>query len=116
MADRQSSGETSPLLEPGDAQGQNSSVPLKTKWAGYQETSRGYLESKQKHYVILALVTLDVAAVLTEILVSLVTCDMGTENEPWVDEVKEATRLCSLVFGCLFLVELILTVWAFGIE
>jgi len=95
--------------------GDSGEIPSKT-WAERRAKSRQYLESKEKHYLILGLVTLDVAAVLTDIMVSLVACDMGTEDEPWVDKVNHVTKICSLVFSCLFLVELVLTVWAFGVE
>ncbi|KAL1902960.1 hypothetical protein Sste5346_000872 [Sporothrix stenoceras] len=80
----------------------------------WRRNSQHYLASKEKHYLILALVGLDVAAILTEILVSLVTCEMGTENEPWVDPVLEATKIIGLVISSLFLAELLSSLWAFG--
>lgn len=85
-------------------------------WSRWRRQSQHYLASKEKHYLILALVGLDVAAILTEILVSLVTCEMGTQDEPWVDPVLEATKVGGLVISSLFLAELLATIWAFGWE
>lgn len=82
----------------------------------WRRNSQHYLASKEKHYLILALVGLDVAAILTEILVSLVTCETGTEDQPWVDPVLEATKIIGLVISSLFLAELLSSLWAFGWE
>ncbi len=115
MSDREgTASQRTPLLHPESVPAQDGAAP--SPWARRRERSRFYLNSKQKHYVILGLVSLDVLAVLTDILISLVTCDLGTENEPWVNDVQEATKICGLVFSSLFLVELLLSVWAFGIE
>ncbi|OAA66600.1 ion transporter [Niveomyces insectorum RCEF 264] len=84
------------------------------RWTRWRRDAQRYLASKEKHYLILALVGLDVVAILTEILVSLVTCEMGTADEPWVDVVLEITKVSGLVISSLFLVELLVTVWAFG--
>ncbi|ERT02989.1 ion transporter [Sporothrix schenckii 1099-18] len=82
----------------------------------WRRRSQRYLASKQKHYLILTLVGLDVVAILTEILVSLVTCETGTENQPWVDPVLEATKIIGLVISSLFLAELLSSLWAFGTD
>ncbi|KIH86803.1 ion transporter [Sporothrix brasiliensis 5110] len=82
----------------------------------WRRRSQHYLASKQKHYLILTLVGLDVVAILTEILVSLVTCETGTEDQPWVDPVLEATKIIGLVISSLFLAELLSSLWAFGTD
>ena len=82
--------------------------------AHWRSRSQRYLESKQKHCLILGLVGLDVVAILTEILVSLVTCETGTQGEPWVAAVLEAAKMSGLVISSLFLVELLSSTWAFG--
>ncbi|CAK7211325.1 hypothetical protein SCUCBS95973_001074 [Sporothrix curviconia] len=103
-----------PLLH--HASGSSSTRVFAQRWSRWRRQSQHYLASTQKHYVILALVGLDVAAILTEILVSLVTCEMGTEDQSWVDPVLEATKIAGLVISSLFLVELLATLWAFGWE
>jgi len=85
-------------------------------WGQRRKRAQDYLASKQKHYLVLGLVTLDVLAILTDILVSLVTCDTGSGDEPWVEDVRDATKICGIVISCLFLVELMMCIWAFGIE
>jgi len=107
--------EEAPLLESRGCEGADGSEP-KSSWTRWREKSKAYLSSTRKHYLILGLVSLDVVAILTDILVSLVACDLGTEDEPWVGDVQEATKICGLVFSCLFLAELIVTIWAFGVE
>ncbi|CAK7201665.1 hypothetical protein SEUCBS139899_004374 [Sporothrix eucalyptigena] len=88
--------------------------PTAQRWSRWRRQSQHYLASTQKHYLILALVGLDVVAILTEILVSLVTCETKTEDQPWVDPVLEATKITGLVISSLFLVELLASIWAFG--
>lgn len=81
-----------------------------------QQRCQSLLVSKQKHYFILALVALDVACLLTDILIALIDCDKRIKNDQWVPEVREALERAGLVFSCLFLVELILCLWAFGVK
>ncbi len=108
------SDEEAPLINPGPHGSEDDEGP--SAWAMRRKQCRAFLESKQKHYFILTLVSLDVMGILVDILVSLVTCDMGTSDEPWVESVQEVTKVCGLIFSSLFLVELGLCVWAFGIE
>ncbi|EPE08262.1 hydrogen voltage-gated channel 1 [Ophiostoma piceae UAMH 11346] len=82
-----------------------------THWSSH---SQRYLESKQKHYLLLGLVGLDAVAILTEILVFLVTCETGTQGEPWAETVLETTKLSGLVISSLFLAELLPSIWAVG--
>ncbi|TPX12222.1 uncharacterized protein E0L32_007108 [Thyridium curvatum] len=90
------------------------------KWRWWWKTARGrgraLLASREKHFAIMAMVSLDVVALLVDILVSLVACDWGRQDEPWVGETQEATKICGLVFSCLFLAELAVSVWAFGVS
>jgi hypothetical protein len=75
---------------------------------------REMLSSKKKHYLAMTLVALDVVAILTDVFVALVACDMGQEDEQWVDETRAVLKKVELVFSAMFLVELLLTIWAFG--
>jgi len=77
---------------------------------------RRILESPNKHYAILGLIGLDVAALLANIFIELIACDMGEEDEPWVVHMNKALTLTGLVFSSLFLAELLLCVYAFGFK
>ena len=93
--------------------------PNDVRETGWRSRGRNYLSSKQKHYAIMALVSLDVMALLTDILITLVMCELGKrgqEEDGWVETMHEAIKSTGLVFSALFLVELILSIWAFGFE
>ncbi len=66
--------ETAPLMDSGQGSrehgdgGPDDTAP--SRWHGFRSRSQVYLASKQKHYFILGLVSLDVMAILTDILVS----------------------------------------------
>lgn len=78
--------------------------------------AREYLSSKQNHYLIMGLVALDVAGILADIFVTLIACDTGQRNEDWVNMTHYGFQVAGLVFSSLFLVELALSVWAFGLQ
>ncbi|KAK8879514.1 ion transporter [Apiospora arundinis] len=80
-----------------------------------RETQR-FLSSKAKHWVILALVVLDVAGILSDIFIALITCELKMEDEAWVQPTRGALTTFSLVMSCLFLLELLLCLWAEGIR
>lgn len=81
-----------------------------------QQHCQALLVSKQKHYFILGLVALDVGCLLTDILIALIDCDKRIENDAWVPDVREALQHAGLVFSCLFLLELLLCLWSFGLQ
>ena len=81
-----------------------------------KERCRALLQSKQKHYLILALVALDVSCLLADIFITLIDCDSRIENDAWVPAVHEGLEDAGLIFSCLFLAELITSLWAFGFE
>lgn len=85
-------------------------------YARHRRSCQHLLISKQKHYLILALVALDVSCLLADIFIALIDCDDRIKNDEWVPEVREGLEHAGLVFSCLFLVELILCIWAFGVE
>ncbi|KAK3331939.1 hypothetical protein B0T19DRAFT_89436 [Cercophora scortea] len=93
----------------------HSSAPFISTYTQRRRQTKALLASRAKHYVILAFVTVDVAAILADIFIGLITCDLGLEKEAWVEEAKEALYFVGLIFSCLFLVELAVTVWAFGL-
>ncbi|KAK8098401.1 uncharacterized protein PG998_013887, partial [Apiospora kogelbergensis] len=78
--------------------------------------TRRFLSSKAKHWVILALVALDVAGILSDIFIALITCELKMEDKAWVQPTRSALTNFSLVMSCLFLLELLLCLWAEGIR
>lgn len=83
-------------------------------YARRRRRARELLSSKAKHYFILGLVSLDVTAILADLFVGLVACDLGKKDEPWVGRAREAVHPFALVFSTVFVAELGVTVWAFG--
>ncbi|ROV92372.1 hypothetical protein VMCG_09153 [Cytospora schulzeri] len=77
---------------------------------------KGLLVSKQKHYFTLGLVALDVSCLLADLFIALIDCDERIKNDAWVPGVREGLEIAGLVFSCLFMVELIMCLWAFGFE
>ena len=76
-----------------------------------------YLTSKWGHYTVIALVSLDVAGIFADFLISLHICehksDKSFDRRGW-ERTDDVLDKVSLVFSCLFMVELLASVWAFG--
>ncbi|KAH8704978.1 hypothetical protein BGW36DRAFT_366576 [Talaromyces proteolyticus] len=81
--------------------------------------ARSALSSKWGHYAVLFLVAVDVACIFAEFLIELHTCELR-ERHQVVDRrweiAQEALGLSGLIFSCLFMVELIVTVLSFGLH
>ncbi|KAI0394117.1 hypothetical protein F5Y17DRAFT_429491 [Xylariaceae sp. FL0594] len=82
-----------------------------------REHSRSYLHraraltqrffaSRAKHWVILTLIILDVAGILADIFIALVTCELRREHEAWVAPTRQFLKTFSLVMSCVFMLEL----------
>ena len=78
---------------------------------------QSFFSSKWGHYAVILLVSLDVASIFADFLISLHICEHSGEEgfnpKPWEDA-DEMLDIISLVFSCLFMLELVLSVWAFG--
>ncbi|EWZ84150.1 hypothetical protein FOCG_08727 [Fusarium oxysporum f. sp. radicis-lycopersici 26381] len=72
-----------------------------------------FLSSKAGHYSVLTLVSLDVLSMIADFVLNLFKCEQGRKGSDW-DLALEILGSVSLVFSCLFVVELIASVWAFG--
>ena len=83
-------------------------------YAQRKRQARALLASNAKHYVVMCLVALDVTAILADIFIALVACDLKLEGAGWVTRTREGLHIFALVFSSLFLVELLVAVWAFG--
>jgi hypothetical protein len=78
--------------------------------------TRHLLLSRKKHFLVLGLVSLDVAVLLANIFVDLLSCDMGERDQPWVERTQDALKTAGLVFSSIFLAELLLCLLAFGLK
>ena len=77
-----------------------------------------FLTSKAGHYAVLVLVSLDVSCIFADILISLFICEenckSGEDAGRGLENAQEALGIVSLFFSCLFMVELLASIWAFG--
>lgn len=83
-------------------------------YARLRRKTQYHLSTKKKHYMVMALVALDVSGILADIFVALIACDKHEQNEKWVADIRDGLKTASLVFSCMFLAELGITVLAFG--
>ena len=84
----------------------------------YRRRTRRFLSSKYGHYAVLLLVSLDVSCIFADFLISLYICDHKCEKGESVGdgfhEAQDILGIVSLIFSCLFVVELLASIWAFG--
>ena len=80
-------------------------------------TLQHWLTSKWGHYFVILLVAADITSIFADFLVSLHMCEHGGEPEfdtkAWRNA-SEVLDALSLVFSCLFMAELMGSVFAFG--
>ncbi|RMD43336.1 hypothetical protein DV735_g1839, partial [Chaetothyriales sp. CBS 134920] len=93
------------------AHGHASTVERVRRWL------RTFLNSKYGHYFVFLLVSLDIASIFAEFLVSQHICehkhDKGFNRETW-EHVEQTLGDIGLAFSSLFVVELLASVFAFG--
>ncbi len=104
----------------GYAEGQDNSGDQSALTTARARTSR-FLSSKVGHYAVIFLVSVDVACIFADFLISLYLCERecgGKESTKYetLHDVQDALEIASLVFSSLFMVELIASVWAFGFQ
>ncbi|KAK9427603.1 hypothetical protein V1505DRAFT_379635 [Lipomyces doorenjongii] len=79
----------------------------------WRSSARRFLSSKWGHYIILVLVAVDVACIFADFLIQLHNCEVKHSTKGW-DIAQDILSLVSLVFSCLFLVELAVSLLSFG--
>lgn len=84
-----------------------------SKFENARRSTRRYLNSKFGHYAILILVSLDCTCIFFEFIVQLLSCE-GKISESRGHVAQEAIGIVGLVFSCLFMLELLASIWAFG--
>ena len=116
-----SGGESQLLLRESNTTGQVQHHGI-TLNASYDSPSRReirhFLSSKYGHYAVLLLVSLDVSCIFADFLIALYVCEHKCEKGEILnkdfDKAQDALGIVSLIFSCLFLAELVLSIWAFG--
>lgn len=77
-------------------------------------TIRFFLSSKYGHLFVMILVTLDVAGIFADFLISLHICEHSNQDMSGWTAIKEGLDVFSLVISCIFMVELLCSIFAFG--
>ncbi|KAG6006585.1 hypothetical protein E4U21_006883 [Claviceps maximensis] len=77
---------------------------------------RVLLSSRRKHFLVMSMVALDVVALLANIFIQLIACEMHQRNEPWVHDVTNTLERLGLLLSSLFMVELGACLFSFGIS
>lgn len=88
--------------------------PLTPRLRSIRHRLRQSLSSRAKHYIVMALVTLDVATLLLNVFTKLIACEMHQLKEPWVKRASRGLEITGLAISCLFMVELGICIIAFG--
>lgn len=84
-----------------------------TRYRYTQEKVQSFLTSKYQHYCVLGLVTLDIFSIFADVFINLGTCERKLDGEGW-ENTRDGLGIAGLVFSCLFMLELMLSLWAFG--
>ena len=120
-----SSDEGQPLLTVGDLENndreQYRGIVVSVSYDNTtRKQTRRFLSSKYGHYAVLLLVSMDVSCIFADFLISLYicdhTCDKGEPLNKNLPSAQDSLGIISLVFSCLFMVELMASIWAFGLE
>ncbi|KAL1304579.1 hypothetical protein AAFC00_003551 [Neodothiora populina] len=78
-----------------------------------RKKTKSFLDSKWGHYSILLLVSLDVTSIFAEFIVQIFTCEGRIERAEG-ETTLEALSVVGLVFSCVFVLELGLSLWTLG--
>ena len=120
-----SSDENQPLLQDGNLEEHRSGmrqgygVDISYDGSARNQTRR-FLSSIYGHYAVLLLVSLDVGCIFADFLISLYICDKscgkGDSVGDGLPKAQDVLGIVGLVFSCLFMMELLASIWAFGFE
>jgi voltage-gated hydrogen channel 1 len=91
----------------------NTSEVIKIFYTRHRQWLQDFLSSRTQHFIVLGLVSLDLLGIFADIFINLYTCEEGEPSPTW-DAIRNGLGIAGLVFSCLFMLELIMSVWAFG--
>lgn len=75
-----------------------------------------FLTSKYGHYLVIVLVSLDVCGIFADFLISLHICEHSQDDTRMWQKIDDGLDTVSLVFSCLFMLELLCSIFAFGLR
>ncbi|KAI0813348.1 hypothetical protein GGR55DRAFT_571217 [Xylaria sp. FL0064] len=78
--------------------------------------TRRFFASRAKHWLVLTLILLDVAGILAEIFIALITCELHRRDEAWVAPTMRELTVFALAMSCVFMVELAGEVFSDGLR
>ena len=78
-----------------------------------RQQTRRYLSSKTGHYSVLLLVLLEVTCIFADFIIQIFSCEGRVDSHDGAIAL-DTLGIVSLVFSCLFMTELVASVWAFG--
>ncbi|KAG9248151.1 hypothetical protein BJ878DRAFT_476769 [Calycina marina] len=83
-----------------------------------RQKAKAFLSSKTQHWIILSLVGLDVLGIFADIIINLEQCRMPPDTPKYqtLSQVRESLAICGLVFSSMFVLELLISIWAFGLR
>ena len=83
-----------------------------------RELTAKWMKSRMQRYSLLVLIAVDILSIFADIFISLYMCEEGKDkgDHSSLERAQEALKLVALVFSCIFMAELLLTLWAFGMK
>jgi hypothetical protein len=112
MAGSASAAQTQPLL--GGAEHEAFPQEKPSLWRRSRRKVKQFQLSRFSLYLTLVLVGVDVFCIFSDIFISLEECNGKELGSGWVIA-REVLGNISNTITCLFVVELVLSIWAFGI-
>jgi hypothetical protein len=107
------SSSSEPLLQQSSPSASTHLRNLKFVYKTCRSSIHAFLSSKYQHYVVLSLVSFDLLGIFADIIINLYQCDEKDTDPKW-DDIRNGLDIAGLVFSCLFILELLLSVWAYG--
>lgn len=80
----------------------------------FRQKTQRWLVSRNKHFLVMTVVALDVAGILANIFIKLIACEMHQSDETWVKNISFFIETISLAFSSFFMIELVSCLFAFG--
>ncbi|KAF5125159.1 Voltage-gated hydrogen channel 1 [Metarhizium anisopliae] len=116
MSDNSHIDHSAPLLPPGHRPSPSVTRRALRHVHHLRRKGRVLLASRKKHFLVMFIVMLDVMALLANVFIQLIACEMHQSDEEWVVQIRETLETAALVFSSLFMVELAACLFSFGLE
>lgn len=94
----------------------NDDTSLEQQFQSHRAKGQQILSSRKKHFIVMSLVALDVVALLANVFIQLIACEMHQDDEHWVQVVVNCLEAVGLTISSLFMVELVACVYSYGMR